>query len=101
MFKSKKLDRSIAVFERVIRTNPDSATAWNNLAVAYEAAGKLELAKQALDRALAVDPVNEQVRGTFERFQQKHEGQAEPGAAGSDITPTDADASGAEPATPE
>jgi Flp pilus assembly protein TadD len=61
-----------AVFrwEKVIAADPNSAAAYNNLAVAYEKLGRFEEAEKAYQRALALDPDHEHIQANFKRFQE-------------------------------
>jgi Tfp pilus assembly protein PilF len=65
---------------------------WNNLAVAYEATGQFEQAREAYQRALRMQPDNRELRRNYSRFVEfyqsfKPEEPAEaeaPAAAGAD-----------------
>jgi Flp pilus assembly protein TadD len=66
-----------AVFrwKKVVQTNPDSAAAHNNLAVAYENAGQLDKAKIEYETALKLSPNNSHIKANFESFIKITEGQ--------------------------
>ncbi|MBI4552054.1 MAG: tetratricopeptide repeat protein [Candidatus Latescibacteria bacterium] len=55
-------DRALAIWERAVREAPNSPGAWNNVAIAYEQAGRLAEARQAYDRALALQPGDPVIR---------------------------------------
>ncbi len=55
-------------FEQARELEPNRATVWNNLAVAYEALGRFEDARQAYQRALQLDPENRLLRRNYTRF---------------------------------
>ncbi len=46
----------VALWEATARLSPGKARVWNNLGWSYEVAGRVEEARRAYDRALAVDP---------------------------------------------
>ncbi|MFN9391032.1 MAG: tetratricopeptide repeat protein, partial [Betaproteobacteria bacterium] len=46
----------VALWEATARLSPDKARVWNNLGWSYETAGRVEEARHAYDRALAIDP---------------------------------------------
>lgn len=66
------------VFERIIVLEPGSATAWANLGNARAALGDLEEAAQALQKAAALDPLNDFVHKSLETL-RKGEPKAKPG----------------------
>lgn len=49
-------DRALATWERAVREAPNNPGAWNNVAIAYEQAGRTAEARQAYARALALQP---------------------------------------------
>jgi type IV pilus assembly protein PilF len=57
-------------WERAAEIDPTYAPALNNLAVAYEHEGQLEKARQAYEKALAVEPNNLQIRQNYELFKE-------------------------------
>ncbi len=57
-------------WERAIQIDPTYAAALNNLAVAYEHEGQLEKARDAYEKALAIDPDNLEIRQNFELFKE-------------------------------
>ena len=57
-------------WERAIQIDPTYAAALNNLAVAYEHEGQLEKARDAYEKALAIEPDNLQIRQNFELFKE-------------------------------
>ncbi len=71
-FKGASFERAVQVFHRILAIHPEAATAWNNLAVAYEAWGKLADAENAFQKSLSIDPVNAETRKSYDAFQQKH-----------------------------
>lgn len=46
----------VALWEATARLSPGKARVWNNLGWSYEGAGRVEDARRAYDRALAIDP---------------------------------------------
>src|SRR5947209_1459142 len=53
-------------WEKAVELDPAYAAAYNDLAVAYEHEGQLEKARQAYDKALALEPNNSQIRQNYE-----------------------------------
>jgi tetratricopeptide (TPR) repeat protein len=62
LWERKLYRQAILVFESLTTLNPQSATAWTNLGVNYQAAGDPQRAKACLERAQALDPSNEFVK---------------------------------------
>jgi Tfp pilus assembly protein PilF len=57
-------------WEKAVEIDPTYAAAYNDLAVAYEHEGQLEKARQAYEKALAVEPNNAQIRQNYELFKE-------------------------------
>jgi tetratricopeptide (TPR) repeat protein len=57
-------------WERATQIDPTYAAAFNNLAVAYEHEGQLDQARQAYEKALAIEPNNVQIRQNYELFRE-------------------------------
>jgi Tfp pilus assembly protein PilF len=57
-------------WERAVEIDPTYAAAFNDLAVAYEHEGQLDKARQAYEKALALEPDNAQIRQNFELFKE-------------------------------
>jgi tetratricopeptide (TPR) repeat protein len=55
-------------FQRAVEMNPQNATAYNNLAVAYEGTGEFEKARAAYMEALRLDRSNEHIQRNYSRF---------------------------------
>ena len=60
-------------WEKAVEIDPTYAAAFNDLAVAYEHEGQLEKARQAYDKALAIEPNNPQVKQNYELFKEINE----------------------------
>lgn len=57
-------------WQRAIEIDPTYAEAYNDLAIGYEHEGELEKARQAYEKALELDPDNQQIRQNFELFKE-------------------------------
>lgn len=55
-------------FQRAVELDPNSATAYNNLAVALEATGDFDGAAQAYRSALRLDRSNEHIQKNYSRY---------------------------------
>jgi Tfp pilus assembly protein PilF len=57
-------------WERATQLDPTYAAAFNNLAVAYEHEGQLAKAREAYEKALALEPNNALVRQNYDLFKE-------------------------------
>ena len=57
-------------WQRAVEIDPTYAAAFNDLAVAYEHEGQLDKAREAYEKALALEPDNAQIRQNFELFKE-------------------------------
>ena len=57
-------------WERATQLDPTYAAAFNNLAVAYEHEGQLQKAREAYEKALALEPDNALVRQNYDLFKE-------------------------------
>jgi type IV pilus assembly protein PilF len=57
-------------WERAAQLDPTYAAAYNNLAVGYEHEGQLAKAREAYEKALALDPRNALIRQNFDLFKE-------------------------------
>ena len=57
-------------WEKAVEIDPTYAAAFNDLAVGYEHEGQLEKARQAYEKALAIEPNNAQIRQNYELFKE-------------------------------
>jgi Tfp pilus assembly protein PilF len=67
-------DEAIFRWKKAIELDPNSSSAHNNLAVAYEQKGLWEEAKQEYERALELNPKNEHIQSNYEKFKQRIKG---------------------------
>ncbi|MDO8774111.1 MAG: tetratricopeptide repeat protein [Burkholderiaceae bacterium] len=56
LFAAQRMDEALAVFQRLAQTQPDSATAQNNLGVIHTKQGRLIDARIALEKAVELSP---------------------------------------------
>jgi Tfp pilus assembly protein PilF len=57
-------------WERATQLDPSYAAAFNNLAIAYEHEGQLDKAREAYEKAVALDPNNAMIRQNFDLFKE-------------------------------
>jgi Flp pilus assembly protein TadD len=69
--KNDLWDEAIFRWEKVIQSNPNSAAAHNNLAVAYERKGDFKKAEMEYEKALQLSPENEQIQSNYQKFEEK------------------------------
>ncbi len=66
-------DEAIFRWKKTLESDPDSAAAHNNLAVAYEKKGRWAEAKKEYEIALELSPKNEYIQSNYERFKKRTE----------------------------
>jgi uncharacterized protein len=54
LLAAKKVDEAVAAFQRNVAAHPESANVYDSLGEAYEAAGRLEMAKSSYEKAYQV-----------------------------------------------
>jgi Tfp pilus assembly protein PilF len=69
-------DEAIFRWKKAVELEPESSSAHNNLAVAYEKKGKWEEAKKEYETALKLNPKNEYIQSNFEKFKRRTEDSA-------------------------
>lgn len=57
-------------WEKAVEIDPHYAAAFNDLAIAYEHEGQLDKARKSYEKALELDPNNQQVRQNYELFKE-------------------------------
>jgi Flp pilus assembly protein TadD len=57
-------------WEKATQIDPTYASAWNNLAIAYEHEGRFDDAKKAYEKALELDPKNLMIRQNYDLFKE-------------------------------
>jgi Flp pilus assembly protein TadD len=55
---------------RATEIDPTYAAAWNNLAIAYEQQGNFVEAQKAYEKAVELDPKNQQIRQNYDLFKE-------------------------------
>ena len=66
-------DEAIFRWNKVLQSDPNSAPAHNNLAVAYEKKGLWEEAEKEYEIALKLSPGNSYIKSNYEKFKTSHE----------------------------
>jgi Flp pilus assembly protein TadD len=61
---------AIFQWERAVKIDPTYASAYNNLAIAYEHQGDLDKARAAYERALELEPNNALIQQNYELFKE-------------------------------
>jgi len=57
-------------WQRAVELDPTYAAAFNDLAIGYEHEGQLDKAREAYEKALALEPDNQQIRQNYELFKE-------------------------------
>jgi Flp pilus assembly protein TadD len=57
-------------WERAVQLDATYAEAWNNLAIAYEHAGRFDDARNAYETAIKLDPKNVMIRQNYDLFKE-------------------------------
>lgn len=57
-------------WERAVELDSTYAEAWNNLAIAYEHAGRFDEARNAYETAIKLDPKNMMIRQNYDLFKE-------------------------------
>jgi Flp pilus assembly protein TadD len=57
-------------WERAVQLDPTYAEAWNNLAIAYEHAGRFDDARKAYETAVKLDPKNVMIQQNYDLFKE-------------------------------
>ena len=75
-------------WEKFLKDHPDNARLRNNLAVAYESLGRIELAEEQYKEAIRLEPDNKEIRENYRSFQDLYKAmQRSRAAAGATPTP--------------
>jgi Flp pilus assembly protein TadD len=57
-------------WERAVQLDSTYAEAWNNLAIAYEQAGRFDDARNAYETAIKLDPKNMMIQQNYDLFKE-------------------------------
>ena len=66
-------DEAIFRWMKAVELDPQSAAAFNNLAVAFERKGQWEEAEKAYEAALKLSPDNKYIKSNAQRFKERQE----------------------------
>ena len=70
-------DEAIFRWKKVLEINPESAAAYNNLAVAYEKKGLWDEAGKAYESAVKLNPQNKYIKSNFQKYKTRFEAKEE------------------------
>ncbi len=62
-------------WEKAVELDPTYAAAWNDLGIAYEQQGKLDLARKAYEKAMGLEPNNNFIRQNYDLFREIYDRQ--------------------------
>jgi len=62
-------------FENATALDPTYASAWNNLAIGYEQLGRFEEAKKSYERAIELDPKDQNIKDNYMYFREIYDRQ--------------------------
>lgn len=68
-------NEAIFRWKKALETNPQSAAAYNNLAVAYEKKGLWDEAETAYESATKLNPENKYIQSNYQKFKDRLESQ--------------------------
>ena len=71
LWRAKKYESAVRVFESILATQPNSATSWANLAINYAELGQQDQATRAFEQAIALDPFNDFATNSYKEFQER------------------------------
>jgi len=79
-------DEAIFRWKKILRNDPNSASAHNNLAVAYEKKGMWDEAEDEYQVALKLSPQNDRIQSNYTKFKKNRDDKEDPEdeAAGKD-----------------
>jgi len=63
-------DEAMFRWNKAVKLDPTYAAAYNDLAVAYEHQGMPDKAREAYEKAIRLDPGNDQIRQNYEMFKE-------------------------------
>ena len=66
-------DEAIFRWKKTLETNPKSAAAYNNLAVAYEKKGLWDEAGKAYESAVKLNPENKYIKSNYQKYKARFE----------------------------
>lgn len=76
-WERKQFRRAVAVYEQIVEQNPESASAWTNLAVNYAELRQVEKADRAFQKAISLDPLNGFTISSRDKFRKMLSGMAD------------------------
>ena len=73
-FDNRKLQEAIRMYEKALALQPN-ASLWTNLARAYQASGQFQMAREAYEKALGLEPLQEGENMYFIAVLDENDGQ--------------------------
>ena len=77
-------DEAIFRWQKILRNDPNSASAHNNLAVAYEKKGMWDEADREYQAALKLEPQNQRIQSNYTKFKKNRDDMEDPGGEDAD-----------------
>lgn len=62
-------------WEKAVEVDPTYGAAWNNLGIGYEQLGRFDDARNAYEKAMALEPGNTYIRSNYELFREIYDRQ--------------------------
>jgi len=71
LWRQRRFESAMHLYERMTQRIPQSALAWANLGASYSSLENYKLAEESFQHAMSLDPLNETVTEMYLKFKQK------------------------------